>query len=143
MKAITIWQPWADLIIRGYKLNETRSWPTTYTGPIAIHAAKYRKLPHEVYEQIAKAICITPESYRGSWLYYLEHGIPGDRFGAILGEATIDRVLPTTIKVTTEIEKALGDFSPGRYAWRLTDVIEYQKPIPTKGRQGLWNWGGK
>lgn len=39
MKAITIWQPWASLIACGVKQYETRSWPTKYRGPIAIHAA--------------------------------------------------------------------------------------------------------
>lgn len=40
MKAITIWQPWAQLIAIGAKKYETRSWATNYRGPIAIHAAK-------------------------------------------------------------------------------------------------------
>ena len=39
MKAITIWQPWAEFIAAGVKHNETRSWATKYRGPIAIHAA--------------------------------------------------------------------------------------------------------
>lgn len=40
MKAITIWQPWASLLVCGEKKYETRSWATSYRGPIAIHAAK-------------------------------------------------------------------------------------------------------
>ena len=39
MKAITIWQPWAEFVAAGVKHNETRSWATKYRGPIAIHAA--------------------------------------------------------------------------------------------------------
>ncbi|MFV0399180.1 MAG: ASCH domain-containing protein [Oscillospiraceae bacterium] len=39
MKAITIWQPWASLLACGAKKYETRSWVTSYRGPIAIHAA--------------------------------------------------------------------------------------------------------
>lgn len=39
MKAITIWQPWASLLACGGKRFETRSWATSYRGPIAIHAA--------------------------------------------------------------------------------------------------------
>jgi hypothetical protein len=140
MRAITIWQPWADLIVHGYKLNETRSWATAYTGPIAIHAAKFRKLPHEVYEDIAAAIGITPEGYRGSWLYYLEHGVPSDRFGAVVGTATLGKVLPTTIRAASPREKALGDFTAGRYAWPLLDVHCYERPVPAKGKQGLWTW---
>ena len=39
MKAITMYQPWASLLACGAKKYETRSWPTNYRGPIAIHAA--------------------------------------------------------------------------------------------------------
>jgi len=39
MKAITLWQPWASLLACGAKQYETRSWATSYRGPIAIHAA--------------------------------------------------------------------------------------------------------
>ena len=39
MKALTIWQPWASLLVSGQKKYETRSWATAYRGPIAIHAA--------------------------------------------------------------------------------------------------------
>lgn len=140
MKAITILQPWAELIIQGYKHNETRSWLTSHTGPIAIHAAKFRKLDHEVYKQIAYAIGIKPEKYNGSWLYYMEHGIPDDRFGAVLGIVTLEKVLPTTIKAASPKEKLLGDFSAGRYAWQVKVIEKYDKPIPARGKQGLWNW---
>lgn len=40
MKAITLWQPWASLLAIGAKQHETRSWKTSYRGPVAIHAAK-------------------------------------------------------------------------------------------------------
>lgn len=39
MKALTLWQPWASLVALGVKRIETRSWPTTYRGPLLIHAA--------------------------------------------------------------------------------------------------------
>ena len=40
MKALSIWQPWAQLLAVGVKHDETRSWGTNYRGPILIHAAK-------------------------------------------------------------------------------------------------------
>lgn len=39
-------------------------------------------------------------------------------------------------------EKAFGDFTPGRYAWFLDDIEELLEPVPTRGKQGLWEWGG-
>jgi hypothetical protein len=40
-------------------------------------------------------------------------------------------------KVTDQLP--FGDFTPGRYAWLLTDITPCD-PVPAKGRQGLWNW---
>lgn len=141
MRAITIWQPWADLIIRGLKSYETRSWATGYCGPIAIHAAKFRKLPHEVYEDIAKAIDIRPEEYEESWLGQLEKGLPANHFGAVLGWGYMNPPYRTDGRTWwTKTEKALGDFSPGRLAYPICKVKAYPTPIPAKGQQGLWKF---
>jgi hypothetical protein len=40
MKALSIMQPWAHLIVSGQKDVENRSWPTRYRGPVLIHAGK-------------------------------------------------------------------------------------------------------
>ena len=40
MKALSLWQPWASLVALRVKTIETRSWSTSYRGPLAIHAAK-------------------------------------------------------------------------------------------------------
>jgi hypothetical protein len=39
MKCITLWQPWASLILWGEKKIETRSWATQHRGLLAIHSA--------------------------------------------------------------------------------------------------------
>lgn len=39
MKALSLRQPWASLVALGVKTVETRSWSTSYRGPLAIHAA--------------------------------------------------------------------------------------------------------
>lgn len=147
MKALTIWQPWAELIIKGHKTFETRAWKPYYSNRrIAIHAAAYKRLPHEIYEEIAAAIGIPPEKYNGSWLYYMEHHVPADSFGAVIGTATIGKVLTRSeaVKVISPKEMALGDYStPHRYAWELTDVEVFKKPIPARGQQGFWEWDEK
>ena len=35
MKAISLWQPWASAVALGSKRVETRSWSTSYRGPLA------------------------------------------------------------------------------------------------------------
>jgi hypothetical protein len=40
MKALSIRQPWAWLIVNGQKDIENRTWATNFRGPVQIHAAK-------------------------------------------------------------------------------------------------------
>ena len=40
MKVLSIREPWASIIINGYKEYEFRSWKTNYRGKILIHASK-------------------------------------------------------------------------------------------------------
>lgn len=40
MKALSVKQPWANLIACGRKTIETRTWPTSYRGRIAIVSSK-------------------------------------------------------------------------------------------------------
>jgi hypothetical protein len=40
MKALSLTQPWATLVVTGEKEVETRSWRTNHSGMIAIHASK-------------------------------------------------------------------------------------------------------
>jgi hypothetical protein len=39
MKILSIRQPWAHLIVNGSKNIENRDWPTSYRGPVLIHAS--------------------------------------------------------------------------------------------------------
>lgn len=38
--ALSIRQPWAELILQGKKIIETRKWDTTFRGEFYIHASK-------------------------------------------------------------------------------------------------------
>lgn len=40
MKAISLKQPWAGIVVAGVKDIENRSWSTKYRGKILIHASK-------------------------------------------------------------------------------------------------------
>lgn len=40
MKALSIRQPWAWLIVHGFKPVENRDWPTRFRGNVLIHASK-------------------------------------------------------------------------------------------------------
>lgn len=134
MKAITVWQPWAGALAAGIKENETRSWATKYRGPIAIHAAM-----REVFDGLALipvpiALKIK-EALRCEW-----NEIPR---GAIIATGELVdciKITPEYVATLSPDELALGDYTPGRYAWKLANVKKLPEPIPAKGRQGLWNW---
>ncbi|MCC5640812.1 hypothetical protein LC593_34305 [Nostoc sp. CHAB 5844] len=43
------------------------------------------------------------------------------------------------IKQQPEMELDTGDWSAGRFAWKLDNIRRIIKPIPVVGRQGLFN----
>lgn len=51
MKALSIQQPWAWLIVNGHKDIENRTWETNYRGPIVVHTGK--KFDREGYNFVA------------------------------------------------------------------------------------------
>ncbi|QBQ72177.1 ASCH domain-containing/PUA-like superfamily protein [Serratia phage Parlo] len=59
MKALSIRQPWAGLIVAGHKDIENRDWYTNYRGTVLIHAAqKYDKQGSVIAEQILRSLGI-------------------------------------------------------------------------------------
>ena len=59
MKALSILQPWAWLIVTGQKDIENRVWHTRYRGRVLIHAGK--NYPKRDYEDDAKSYADYPE----------------------------------------------------------------------------------
>lgn len=145
MKIITLHQPWATLIALGFKQYETRTWATKYRGTIAIHAAK-RKVKKDELAQISyDSIGHLP------WKKISQIEYP---LGAIVAIADLSgcqsmiNACPLSPIVSMKwisileqspLERAVGDWHPGRYAWKLSDVIALPEPIPYKGNQGIGN----
>ena len=140
MKAITLWQPYASLVICGYKKFETRSWSTNYRGELAIHAAQRKVDNFATHPEIAYAMGNIKRMHD----IYLVDDLPR---GVILGTVTLDSVEPTDgnppifdIPIMTNVERLAGDFSLGRYAWLLLYPKKFKYAIPARGYQRLWNW---
>lgn len=132
MKAITIHQPYAQLIADGHKRYETRHWTTSYRGPIAIHAGKKwdRHLTREA-ESLIKRFPDLPS--------YLQTGF---HFGKILVACKLVAIHPVEdIRDSlSPLERAVGNYADGRYAWELEIIKHPEKPIPARGQQGIWTW---
>ncbi len=131
MRALTIHEPWASLIMAGQKRFETRGRKTNVRGPLAIHAA--RKPMSEEGIRLAVKYGITPQ------------------YGMVLGIVELAYCLSITSEnkavynngLDLEIhkwEKELGWFENGRFAWEMQVIERFEIPIPAKGQQGFWNW---
>lgn len=145
MKAISIIQPWATLIATGQKSYETRSWPTSYRGVIAIHAS--RSWPkrardiasREVVAGQLEAAGYTPDRYGTD-------ARPGLPLGAIVAVARIAecvasedfiREVALGTREVLPLERILGDFSAKRFAFRL-EAVTPVAPIHCLGALNLW-----
>lgn len=149
MKALSLWQPWALLIAIGAKRFETRSWDTPYRGPLVICASKKgldrRTLNSFLSEEVfARAL----EPLRGS-SPWSSPSDPVSAWDLPYGDAlcVVDLVkCIRTIYMGLEVSPAeihadapFGDFSPGRYAWKLDNLRAFKEPFPVRGRQGLFD----
>ena len=127
MKALTIKQPWASLIIEGYKKYEFRSWKTNYRGKILIHSGL--SLEKDMQERFKN--------------YNLDY-----KLGYITGEAEIVDCILVDEKFNEELRN-IDSIVYGRsnhvenYAWKLENIKKYDNPIPCKGKLGLWNYEGE
>lgn len=130
MKAISLWQPWALLWVAGIKVHETRHWPTNHRGPLLVHAAK--KLCRDVDAQLAD---ILMRHFGTMWAKRMPRG-------ALIGCVEIEDCVPTTadplLYTVSDDERACGNWSPGRYAWRAQQAYRFCDPIPYIGRQGFF-----
>lgn len=130
MKALTLWEPWATLIAVGLKRFETRHWRTSYRGDLVIHAAAKRD--REILDYLREMRHEIAAACREAGVAY-----PVCQFGKALCVVTLADVRPT--ETVPEDERAFGDFSPGRFAWELTNVRKIE-PIAVKGAQLLWEY---
>lgn len=135
MKAISLTQPWAVLVAKGEKKIDTRSWRTRYRGQLAIHASK--KITDEAKSKF----------YQNN--YFIEtlkkYGITNHGMlltGCILAKVKLVDIVRTEDIVSSLSEKeiAFGDYSPGRWAWILEDLVEFPSAVEAKGGLSVWDW---
>jgi hypothetical protein len=121
LPALSIRQPWAWLIVHGFKDVENREWPTNFRGRVLIHAGK--AMPRSYYDEQVGALA--------------RHGLLPAGFpiydelarGGIVGEARI-------------VDCVQGHPSPwyidGQHAFVLRDA----RPLPfypVNGRLGFFD----
>jgi hypothetical protein len=135
-------QPWATLVAVGENSIETRSWGTSYRGPLSIHSAKgFPRDARELCRMSPYREVLTRHGYADALSLPL---------GAVIAVAELVDVMKFTRGTLRDVrtraksrelpphEADFGDFSPGRYGWVLKDVRALREPVPARGMLGLW-----
>lgn len=160
MKALTIWQPWASLIIAGAKPYEFRGWrpPRALIGQrIVIHAAarkidrdevgdlynthNFREL-NEAIDQEARETClitskalpILRQMLLGKDPLPMACGLGT----AVLGEPRLGTEIAREFGVLRANDSARDEHA--NWGWPMLDIEAWPTPIPMRGAQGLWTW---
>lgn len=124
MKVLTIREPWASLIVNGYKKYEFRSWKTNYRGKILIHAGL--NIEKDMLDR------------------FKNYNIKCSK-GAIIGEADLVDCVLVDKKLNSELRN-IDPIVYGRsnhtetYGWKLENIKKYDEVIYIKGKLGLWNY---
>jgi hypothetical protein len=121
MKALSFRQPWAELILRGRKTMDLRTYSTTYRGPLAVHAS----------QKVEREAC-------GA------HGLAPDTLetGGVVGVVELVDILPLT---AAEYETHRDEHLAGRrfrepmFGWVLASPRRLPQVVPARGRMSLFN----
>jgi len=139
MKVLSIQQPWASLIMAGVKHAETRSWSTLHRGELGIHSsASIAGYMRNIYEEDSLFCALLKDIGVLKWPDIFK--LP---LGKLLGTVNLINCVSTTSgdHYWSTVERALGDFSRGRFAWLFDkERTVYAQPIPLRGSLSLWTY---
>lgn len=159
MKALTIWQPWASLIIIGAKPYEFRGWraPRSVIGQrIVVHAAARPMRVKEV-DDIVRALekgcrsaaetCLSAQSaYRLleplTWMSRKDftQALPlaAGLGSSVLGEPRNGLDIAAEFGVSRANDSDRDEHA--NWGWPMLDIEQWPSPVPMRGAQGFWNW---
>jgi hypothetical protein len=137
--ALSIKQPWAWLICKGFKDVENRDWFIGREPAPGFHQMNHKiELPARIYVHASKTQTgkqaeeavdfITERGMLDKLAGELSDHFLSPVFGAIIGEVTI----------TGCVDKSDSPWFVGKYGFILVDPVLYQKPIPCRGQLGFF-----
>jgi activating signal cointegrator 1 len=141
MRAVTLYEPWAALVAAGWKEVETRSWYTSYRGPLAIHSSVH---PPDKMD-ISRFTFLL-----GGWGFEMPEFHQGCVVAVCWLVACISTELvginspklkpPFSPRRGWTVELQMGNYDHGRWAWVLRDVQRLETPVRVRGKRNLWDW---
>lgn len=122
MKALSLKQPFAELILQGKKTIELRKWNTSFRGEFLIHSSK------------------NPDSKSMK-----KFGFQNLPCGFILGKATLIDVkkYENSEEHIKDKDKHLADSGWGNYGFVLKTPKRLKNPVPANGKLNFWNFTEK
>ncbi len=126
IRVITLQEPWASLIGEKIKIIETRSWPCNQYGELYIHAGKTKIPNNDPRKNKLAGLLKGPLHY-----------------GTIFAKCVLSDCILITKEFADEVKRntpdcfECGDYTPGRYAWVLSDIKPIT-PIEATGKLGIW-----
>lgn len=152
MKALTIWQPWASLIIAGAKPYEFRKHraPRTIIGQsIVIHAGKLSVDRDDVQDMIdlfelfpddARELCLDRDLAVPVLEAFLRGELP---MSAGIGTAIVGEPrLGTDVAADFGVPRANDSDrdEQANWGWPMLHPDAWETPVPMRGMQGIWPW---
>jgi hypothetical protein len=126
MKALTVKQPYAHLIMTGLKDVENRKQRTHYRGRIAIH--------------VAKASITVKQFKTNKWSESLSVGESANGALAWMGNFAAGHIIGTVQLVDCVNDSDSKWAFDDHWHWVLSNPICFDTPQLATGKLGLWEW---
>jgi len=137
VKAISLWQPWASLMLLSTeyrKMFETRKWDTSHRGLLLIHAAM--RMPPESLDLAKQEPFKTALEDDPLWSIRRGHVLGAVNLAKthLLLNGTKEKLL-----AGRPHEEAFGDYRNGRFVWECPDAMRFKTQFYWKGRQRFFD----
>ena len=125
MRAVSVRQPWAWAIARGYQPVLNGAADTGYRGPVAIHASFRVDLESFESDVVRRAVSTAWD--------------PADPAAAIGGIVAVVSLAGVCAAATSGAPCGCGAWArPSAYHWRLAGPRPLRWPVLAVGQAGLW-----
>jgi len=137
LPVISLWQPWAYWVLRGWKTIETRTharFRCLAGKRIGIHAAQ----KWDILWPITAAQFLGAEQFHETNEFYGERSRRAAEGKPIAGLVGLAQVREFRSLLDRDAKDALIECVTPRFGLFLEDIKQI-KPIAMRGRQGIWN----
>lgn len=116
--ALSVRQPWAELILAGRKTIEVRAWDTNYRGPIWLHTGRH-------VDSVLEAAYGFEDLFHGGFVGLIE----------IVSTVALDQARWERWRTRHLV---VGSFVPRMFGWILRGARRLTEPLPAPGQLGLF-----